>query len=195
MTESMEVEIHGPFSWLTGLDHACIFESPVANFSGVYLWSVPYEGAEMVYYVGETGRSFRDRLKEHLASYLAGLYRVWEPELFARGEKRLVWDGMWRRGEEVRMGDFLARHTELAPRIHQIVRLLRFHLAPIGYGNESKLQLSAPSVNRAVLPAGFRMTISATSHGLLTGRPSWYASGVTLGFSVCLRKSWRDPGA
>ncbi|MGA7075350.1 MAG: hypothetical protein WBZ42_02215 [Halobacteriota archaeon] len=56
----------------------------------MYLYTVPYGGQYLTYYVGETGRSFKARFAEHTREYVGGLYRVYDPEHFARGEKTLI---------------------------------------------------------------------------------------------------------
>lgn len=64
--ESMIVEFVGPLSWLGGTGIPSIFEAEIGKRSGLYLWTVPLDAGELVYYVGETGRSFAQRMLEHL---------------------------------------------------------------------------------------------------------------------------------
>lgn len=147
LRESIEIKFEGPLYWLAESECVSVFQHEIADCPGIYLWSVPYQQAEMVYYVGETSRSFRERLKKHLVSYLAGLYRLYEPEHFARGNKCLIWDGMWKSGEELRMAEFIRRHNELAPKIHQLIRLLRFHLAPLTVDTRRRQRIEAAIAN------------------------------------------------
>lgn len=52
MTESMQtitVEFVGPFSWCGGSTTPTIREAAAGKKSGVYVWTVDYEQAELVY--------------------------------------------------------------------------------------------------------------------------------------------------
>lgn len=63
----------------------------VAARPGIYLWTVATpDGDDLVYYVGETARSFADRLTEHLKEQLSGAYRIYDPEPFGAGTKQLL---------------------------------------------------------------------------------------------------------
>lgn len=84
----------------------------------------------MTYYVGETGRSFRQRFEEHTKEYLSGVYRVYDPVLFAQGIKELVWGGMWQRGRTHLWPDFLEEYVEIAPITYRFLTCLRVFLAP-----------------------------------------------------------------
>ncbi len=74
-----------------------LFAQPEAQQSGIYLWTIPFGEQFLTYYVGETGRSFVARHTEHAQSYLHGLYRVYDPQLFAKGEKVFIWEGCGKR--------------------------------------------------------------------------------------------------
>lgn len=130
-TQPLTCEVRGPLSWRGEPKGSFIFESPLARAAGVYLWTVATPEGDLVYYVGETGRSFAQRFFEHLQGYLSGLFGFYEPEDFARGQKKLIWEGMWRRGEEHKAADFLRRYEELAPKIRHFIDVLRFWLLPI----------------------------------------------------------------
>ncbi len=136
--EVLEVRFHGPFSWLSGGPIPSVFEHPAGQEYGVYLWSVEYEGGDLVYYVGETWRSFAARMKEHLKEYLSGMYDIFDVEKFCRGEKDTLWGGMWRKGDEVRAGQFLRRHDELWPHLEGMIRCMRFHLGSIEVEKEKR---------------------------------------------------------
>ena len=84
----------------------------------------------MIYYVGETGAEFRLRLRQHLCQQLAGMYHIYDPELFAIGQKRALWRGMYGRDREAGLAAFAERLPTLAPALADFVRLMRFHLAP-----------------------------------------------------------------
>jgi len=120
-------EIHwlGPYKW------KCIFNLPKGKQAGVYIWTIPYRGKYLVYYVGETGRTFVRRFTEHTRDYLYGYNRVYDPRLFSQGTKQLVWGGMWKPGTRNRMGEFLKRYLELSPIIYDFMGLFRIFLGPL----------------------------------------------------------------
>lgn len=97
------------------------------------MFTIPFEGKYLVYYVGETGTSFANRLLQHVQSYLNGFYRVFDPEEFVRGKKVLLWGGMWKtdRREPKLICAFIDRQAELAPKILMFLKQFRFFLAPI----------------------------------------------------------------
>ena len=63
--ERLVVQFAGPLSWGGQYGTPCIFDHPLGTGSGVYLWTVPQDDSEPIYYVGETGRAFAVRMKEH----------------------------------------------------------------------------------------------------------------------------------
>jgi hypothetical protein len=72
-----DLEFKGLFQWYSR-EGDCLFERPEADLSGIYLWAVERDGAYMTYYVGESGRSFRERFTEHADGYLNGYYRLYD---------------------------------------------------------------------------------------------------------------------
>lgn len=130
------VNWHGPYS-LIGKDAESVFTCLMSAEKGVYLFTIPFEGKYLVYYVGETGSSFANRLLQHVQSYLNGFYRVFDPEAFEKGEKILIWGGMWKtdRREPKLICDFIDRQPELAPKILLLLKQFRIFLAPV---NEEK---------------------------------------------------------
>ena len=101
------------------------------------MFTIPFESKYLVYYVGETGSSFANRLLQHVQSYLNGFYRVFDPEAFGKGEKVLIWGGMWKtdRREPKLICDFIDRQPELVPKILLLLKQFRIFLAPV---NEEK---------------------------------------------------------
>ena len=89
--ETLDLSFSGPFAWLPGGDLEWLSEATVGKEPGIYLWTVLAPEGELVYYLGETGRSFGRRMEEHLQEQLSGRYRLYEPEEFFRGGKRLLW--------------------------------------------------------------------------------------------------------
>ncbi len=130
--EPMRLISRGPFSWLKEDGGRYLFESPEAREHGIYLWTVPHVGHELVYYVGETGRSFADRTREHLFCYLGGRYRIHKAKSFIAGQRAQIWPGMWKSGDEYRANEFLQRRSELGTHLHQMLSSMRIWLIPMG---------------------------------------------------------------
>jgi hypothetical protein len=61
----MIIHFYGPYSWVDdrGVDY--IFTADIGQKAGLYLWTIKLAGGELIYYVGETGRSFSTRMLEH----------------------------------------------------------------------------------------------------------------------------------
>jgi len=129
---SLFVKWFGPYC-LVGNKDENIFTNLLGERKGVYLLAIPFDGKHLVYYVGETGVSFSQRLLQLIPNYLSGFYRLFNPEEFAEGRKILVWGGMWKsdRKDPKFILDFLKRHSELAPKILRFVEQFRVFLAPI----------------------------------------------------------------
>lgn len=129
-TSVVQLHFHGPFSW-TGEDGVdSVFEVEMGREAGIYLWTIRYEDAELAYYVGQTGRSFSQRMHEHFKEHAAGCYHLYEPAAFGRGEKKLLWPGIYGRDPKYRL-EGIRRFSEFSPAIVALCRLYRFHLAPL----------------------------------------------------------------
>ncbi|MBC7911226.1 MAG: hypothetical protein H7Y30_12035 [Pyrinomonadaceae bacterium] len=141
--ERREIKFAGPLWSVESENHPTVFQSPVSSLPGIYLWTVPYNDSELVYYVGETGRSFAVRTKEHFQAHLSGMYEIYDANEFSQGRKVLLWKGMWKRGTESMMAEFLKRHNELAPHIHGMLHLYRLYLAPCDCEKRLRLRIEA----------------------------------------------------
>jgi hypothetical protein len=71
---------------------------------------------------GETGAEFRLRLHQHLCQQLAGMYHIYEPELFAVGQKRALWRGLYGNDREAGLAAFVECLPSLAPALANFVR-------------------------------------------------------------------------
>lgn len=91
--EPFSIHWYGPYNFIQNKN---LFASQICHKSGVYLWTVPFGNKYLVYYVGQTGASFAVRSVQHLQNYLNGFYRVYDPDKFVKGEKVLIWGGMWK---------------------------------------------------------------------------------------------------
>jgi len=99
----VELNFVGPFSVME-VDTLDLLNAP-----GIYLWAVQIpSGVYRVTYVGETGRTFFQRVKEHIIQKLGGNYRICDTEALKRGEEVVVWNGLWRSGTRRKVGELLA---------------------------------------------------------------------------------------
>lgn len=88
-----EINFSGPFPL------AAIKPDDPFMGSGVYIWAVKQmTGNYRVHYVGQTGRSFYKRTKEHIIHILGGNYGIWDSNAMKKGKLDVVWDGLWRSG-------------------------------------------------------------------------------------------------
>lgn len=132
ITDFLSVEWFGPYSLVESAEEN-VFTSSMGEKKGIYLFTIPFEGKYLVYYVGETGTSFATRLLQHIQNYLDGYYRIFNPEEFGKGRKVLLWGGMWKtdRQEPKLICDFLEQNEELAPKIVKFIEQFTIFLAPI----------------------------------------------------------------
>jgi hypothetical protein len=141
-----ELQWHGPYKWY-GDGEDVLFSRPEIKQPGIYLWTILFDGQYLTYYVGETGRAFEERFKEHTRDCLGGLYRVYDPDKFITGKKELSWEGMWKKGTRDRMGEFLIRFKELAPIIHKFMGLIDMFLAPIDVDQCTRQRIESAIAN------------------------------------------------
>jgi hypothetical protein len=124
------VHFHGPFSALNEDICRSLFTDGIAAKSGVYFWTIDVEGKECLWYVGQTRRSFGERMGEHIAGILSGQYPTYDPtelrkskHVLAKGSVK----GMWPQT----LPSILRNYETLMPNIIALIRLMRFHLAPL----------------------------------------------------------------
>lgn len=99
----LKIKWYGPYQFVRSKQDD-VFTNPIWNYKGVYLWAIPLKTEFLTYYVGETGKSFAERHIQHLDCYITGFYRVYDPEQFSKGNRKLIWGGMWkpdRKNEDV----------------------------------------------------------------------------------------------
>ncbi len=128
--EQIQLSFVGPFGWFASTGVEALSQASVGGSPGIYLWTSPTSDGELVYYVGETGRSFSQRMNEHLSEQLSGRYPIYEPEAFGQGRKQLLWGGVYRPLAEPSVEGFVSQLPAMAPALVQFVRAMRFHVAP-----------------------------------------------------------------
>jgi len=85
----------GPFTFVGG--ESSIFHSPVADSTGIYLWTIRQREDDMhlIHYIGET-TSFARRNREYLTQILGMNYGIFSPEKAREGVSEILWPGAWR---------------------------------------------------------------------------------------------------
>ena len=129
---TLDLNFHGPFTAAGDGGLPSLFASDLASKFGVYLWTVPINGRDRVWYVGQTRRGFGERTAEHIRDMLSGKYSIPVLADLLNGEHKLEWSGgptsgLW----PATLPDFLARSQELTPKIVAFVRQLHFYVAEI----------------------------------------------------------------
>jgi hypothetical protein len=139
----MTVSFAGPFSWPGTPDAPSVFDVDERHKPGIYVWTVPLRDGHLIYYVGETGRSFGTRLCEHYTEHAAAMYHVYSPAEFARGQKVALWpgrfDAMHRKSEK----ECIANYAHLCEQIREMTFILRFFLAPLSCKDRIRRRVEA----------------------------------------------------
>lgn len=119
MAAPITLRFEGPYTRST------VATCPEAEDMGVYLWTVPTAFGELVQYVGETGKSFRERFAEHFQSEALGLYRIDDVAELRQGRRVALWPGVY--GPERTAAPFVT--SEFARPLEEYLGLVRFYLA------------------------------------------------------------------
>jgi hypothetical protein len=137
---TIDLEFIGPYK-LTG-ERKNIFEEEVSKSQGIYLFTIAYKYIDgfLVDYVGETGRTFRQRIKEHLIATMGGNYRICDPEKLSEGKEEIIWNGLWRKGTKNKITNFIDIYENIAPIVKRYIEIHQIFLAPIAI-DKSKRRL------------------------------------------------------
>lgn len=147
MPDEIVVPFSGPFSWSGMPDAPSIFDVNEALKAGIYLFTVPLPDGYLIYYVGETGRTFRDRLFEHYTEHASGMYHVYSPAEFARGEKVMLWPGRFDMACRKPKRECIAAYPELCGPIWQMTRMFRLFLAPLACDTRLRRRIESAIAN------------------------------------------------
>ena len=131
MESNHAIEFVGPFSWLGEVDAPSLFEDAIGKKSGIYLWTIEVENGFLVYYVGQTGRTFSQRMKEHFREHLAGFYHLNDPDEFKKGKKVSIWPGLYDVDTKISLSALGKKHSELSNNIYHLSQQYRFFFASI----------------------------------------------------------------
>lgn len=136
--EALHLHFHGPFAPCSEISD--IFDDcEYRDSTGLYLWAVELPtGCYRISYIGETGRSFYHRTKEHIIQTLGGNYRVIDADQMRQGVERIIWDGLWRGDAQKRLPEFLRRYETLAPLTKRYLFGQAIFLAP--FRGETRLR-------------------------------------------------------
>lgn len=126
----MYLHFEGPFQWIGPDPARSVLEAPTARSSGIYLWTARCVDGYLPSYVGETGRDFRVRMREHLREQLAGAYTIRDPDAYRSGSKVLVWRGLLGRlAEPGGLPEYVKRLPDILPALLGFIHSVHFHLA------------------------------------------------------------------
>jgi len=99
--------------------------------SGVYLWAIKVNDGYRVTHIGQTGTSFYQRMKEYIINTLGGNYRISDTDSLARGEVKVLWDGLWREGKRDLLPEFLRHSSRLFEEAKRNLKLEKIFVAPM----------------------------------------------------------------
>ena len=95
MKQNSKIHFDGPFKLHESKN--CVFDKEICDQHGIYLWVIKEKtGSNYISYIGETGRTFRKRLEEHILGMTSLDYRISDAEIRKEGEEKIIWDGHWR---------------------------------------------------------------------------------------------------
>jgi hypothetical protein len=98
---------------------------------GVYFWAIKVGDSYRLTHIGQTGTSFYHRMKEYIINTLGGNYRICDPDALARGETKLLWNGLWREGTRERLPEFLRDSSRLFEAAKRNLMLEQIFIAPL----------------------------------------------------------------
>ena len=87
MKQNNEIHFDGPFKLHESKN--CVFDKEICDQHGIYLWVIKEKtGSNYISYIGETGRTFRKRLEEHILEMTSLDYRISDAEIRKEGEEK-----------------------------------------------------------------------------------------------------------
>jgi hypothetical protein len=92
---------------------------------------------------------------------MGGNYRICDAEWLLKGERKILWNGMWRKGTRNLMSVFVERYVELAPKIKAYLEVLDIFVAPIQVDKRIRRRIEgaiAFSLRRELAPIGSFIT-------------------------------------
>ena len=136
------VAFRGPFSWTGASDCPSVYDVAESRAFGIYLFTVPLPEGYLIYYVGETGSSFRERLPEHRREHYRATYEVCSAAGLARGERVVLWPGHFGRNRKP-LEECLANRERLSEPIREMISIFRLFLAPLSCDTRLRRRIEA----------------------------------------------------
>lgn len=99
--------------------------------AGIFLTAVLVGDSYRITHIGQTGTSFYARLKEHVIQTLGGNFRICDPKAMARGEIKVLWDGLWRPGRHANLPEYLRNGPALFRAARECFKLEKAFVAPL----------------------------------------------------------------
>lgn len=140
---TLVAEFAGPYSWLGTAGAPSIVDVDAGRKAGIYLWTVRLLDGELIYYVGQTGRSFSQRMLEHFREHMSGGYHLYEPAEFSHGRKVLLWPGRYGPDRQPSVASFMRQFQDLAPTMVNLAHLYRFFLASVEFDTRLRERFEA----------------------------------------------------
>lgn len=139
-----KIKFVGPYIFFGSSKFPSIFKCLLKK--GVYFWTTPYGGKQVISYVGTTNREFKTRMFEHVKAFLSGDYKILDSDELKKGRPSPIWYGIYGLGKGAKTGEFICKHLEdftsrykeLYPRIIDILKLYKIYIAEIE--GETRLQ-------------------------------------------------------
>jgi hypothetical protein len=128
--EKIVLNFQGPFRWHGSLEEVVFSQEGIIDQPGIYLWCAEQPQGYLVYYVGETGVSFKYRFEGHAKSYYCGEYSFLNTDEFVQGKRVVVWWGKLRMKENW-ASEFNQKSQELIPKLVEFLGVMRIFLAPL----------------------------------------------------------------
>lgn len=72
-------------------------------------------------------------MREHFKEHFAGFYHLNKSEEFKKGEKVIIWPGMYDIERKISLIDLARNHKKLAEEIYNLAEIYRFFIAPVSY--------------------------------------------------------------
>lgn len=126
----LTVKFDGPYPAYSET-HDILADCKCRKQGGVYLWAIRVGDSFRITHIGQTGTSLYQRMKEHIINSLGGNYRISDSESLARGESKILWDGLWREGRRECLSEFLKDSTRLFEEVKRNLKLEQIFIAPL----------------------------------------------------------------
>ncbi|MDO4794880.1 MAG: hypothetical protein Q4A28_02940 [Brachymonas sp.] len=129
--DHIRLDFKGPFSFLSHSAYPCVFDVQGSRKPGIYIFATNTNNGWFVNYVGQTGRTFRKRLREHVLDFLSGQERVYDPSDYLKGRKNVLWDGLWRRGRNYEINALVDNYVVQAQARVERLKVTNVFFAPL----------------------------------------------------------------